>query len=203
MDTSSSSSIAAYINSLTYSLEQNNKWLGLGGSNSWNLTRSTFCCFNAFSGVDVHVEAKIPGGVKSFCMDALGNRQPIDTETWNEAFLSACLRAIFLAEKKCAGRRSLSALMSAKLEMKFLGLAVQHFSKGWKLGHPDGPSVGQVENNFLTRGVIDYFCGTGRPEIAIGFLKQQISAHPSLSGSLFECFLKAGKSAKKSSLFVF
>ena len=158
------------------------------------MSRSTFCCFNAFTGQDVRVEAKIPGGVKSFCIDALGNRQPTTAATWNEAFLSACLRSIFLAPKKCAGRRNLSALLSAKLEMKFLGLAAEYFERGWRLGHPQGPSIAKPENNFLTRGVVDYFCGTGRPEIAIGFIKQQISAHPSLSGLLFECFMKAGKS---------
>jgi hypothetical protein len=166
--------------------------MGLG-SNAWNLSRCTFCCFNAFAGVDVRVEAKIPGGVKSFCIDALGNRQPISAETWNEAFLSACLRSIFLIDRKCAGRRNLSALLSAKVEMKFLGLAAQCFERGWKLGHQEGPSIAQAENNYLTRGVVDYFCGTGRPEIAIGFIKQKISAHPGLSGLLFECFVKAGK----------
>lgn len=121
----------------------------------------------------------------------MGNRQPIPGEAWNEAFLSAMLRAIFQADK-CTGRRQLSALLSAKVEMKFLSLAGQLFPSGWKLGSPDGPAMANAANNYLTRGVVEYFCGTGRPEIAIGFLKQKLPQHPELSGLLFDCFLKAG-----------
>lgn len=143
----------------------------------------------------MRVEAKIPGGVRSFCVDALGNRQSTDAHTWNEAFLSSMLRSIFQADKKCAGRRNLSALLSAKLEMKFLGLAAEYFESGWKLGSPDGPSIANAANNYLTRGVVEYFSATGRPEIAIGFLKQQLPNHPSLSGLLFGCLIKAGTMA--------
>lgn len=105
------------------------------------------------------------------------------------------LRSIFQADKKCAGRRNLSALLSAKLEMKFLGLAAEYFESGWKLGSPDGPSIANAANNYLTRGVVEYFSATGRPEIAIGFLKQQLPNHPSLSGLLFGCLIKAGTMA--------
>lgn len=181
--------------------EQSNKWFALG--NSWSLSRSTFCCFNAFAGVDVRVEARIPGGVKSFVIDALGCRHGTEPETWNEVFLCSVLRSIFQATQKCTGKRTLSALLSPKTEMKFLALATRLFESGWKLGSPDGPSLASPANNYLTRGVVEYFCGTRRPEIAIGFLKQHISDHPCLSGLLFECFLLAGTHKNKTTFFIY
>ncbi len=71
VDTSSSASIAAYINSLTYSLERSVGWFR---TNPWRVGTATFCAYNAFGKVDVRVEARIPGGISSYAITASGSR---------------------------------------------------------------------------------------------------------------------------------
>ena len=73
MDASSSASLAAYLNSLTYSVEETPGWFGAvkGG---WKIRGGAFCSFNAFSRVDVRVEVKIPGGVEAYVIDLRGER---------------------------------------------------------------------------------------------------------------------------------
>jgi hypothetical protein len=76
VDTSSSASIAAYVNSLTYSLESSVGWFR---SNPWKITRSVYCSYNSFSGVDVRVEARIPGGVTAYAITSTGAKYWKDT----------------------------------------------------------------------------------------------------------------------------
>lgn len=105
IDTSSSASLAAYINSLTYSIEEPQAWFTKGptwkvkngcfwcvrlGPISDNLLTiyslpielddpfpTTRSCFNAFSRVDVRVDVKIPGGVNAYVIDLRGERSVI------------------------------------------------------------------------------------------------------------------------------
>jgi hypothetical protein len=72
IDTSSSASLAAYINSLTYSIEEPQAWFTKGPT--WKVKNGCFCCFNAFSRVDVRVDVKIPGGVNAYVIDLRGER---------------------------------------------------------------------------------------------------------------------------------
>lgn len=88
MDASSSASLAAYINSLTYAIEDGSAWFGKGSSWKvkngcyWHVTRTPtatqsniiFSCFNAFSRVDIRVDVKIPGGVNAYVIDLRGER---------------------------------------------------------------------------------------------------------------------------------
>jgi Chs5-Arf1p-binding protein BUD7/BCH1 len=88
---SSPANIAAYINTLTYNLEDSGKI----SKNPWKITHATFCCFNAFSRVDVRIEVKIPGTVEAYIVDLKGDRQVISGDKiWQELFLSSLLRAI-------------------------------------------------------------------------------------------------------------
>ncbi|RCH96526.1 hypothetical protein CU098_011364, partial [Rhizopus stolonifer] len=70
VDASSSATLAAYLNSLTYSLDDTQSWFSK--SNAWRIRSGIYCCFNAFSRVDVRVEVKIPGGVESYYVDVRG-----------------------------------------------------------------------------------------------------------------------------------
>lgn len=212
VDTSSSASIAAYINTLTYSLSSQQKWsLSLRSTsstsitgNSWNISKSTFCAFNAFSGVDVRVEARIPGGVKSFTVDVLGIRKGTDTEGWQETFLSSILRTLKSASiypeivknesaNEFNAKRFIDGQFSLQTEMKILETSTKLFPRGRQLGSPLGPHLAGNHDNFLTLGVVGYFCKTGRPEIAIGFLKGFAEKDPSLAGLLMKCFLLSSK----------
>lgn len=209
VDTSSSASIAAYINTLTYSLSSQQKWsLSLRSTssasisgNSWNISKCTFCAFNAFSGADLRVEARIPGGVKSFTVDVLGIRKGTDSEGWQETFLSSILRTLKSAsvypeialEDEYKAKRFIDGQFSLQTEMKILETATRLFPRGRQLGSPLGPHLAGNHDNFLTLGVVGYFCKTGRPEIAIGFLKGFTGKDPSLNGLLMKCFLLSSK----------
>ena len=72
VDASSSASLAAYINSLTYAIEDNSAWFSKGPV--WKVRNGCYCCFNAFSRVDVRVDVKIPGGVHTYVVDLRGER---------------------------------------------------------------------------------------------------------------------------------
>jgi len=72
VDASSSASLAAYINSLTYAIEDNSAWFSKGPV--WKVRNGCYCCFNAFSRVDVRVDVKIPGGVHAYVVDLRGER---------------------------------------------------------------------------------------------------------------------------------
>ena len=90
VEASSSASLAAYLNSLTYAVEDASGWLSKGpvwkvrsgvywcGPN--DVLRSALSyfhfpsCYNAFSRVDVRVDVKIPGGVNAYVVDLRGER---------------------------------------------------------------------------------------------------------------------------------
>ncbi len=205
VDTSSSASIAAYINSLTYSLESQQKWFkSPSAGNSWNISKCTFCAFNAFEGADVRVEARIPGGVKSFVLDVLGSKKGTDADCWQETFISSILRTLreciefgiydndSVDDFGCA-KRSLDGLLTLQTEMKFLEAASKLFYKGRQLGTPRGPHLAGNNDNYLTLGVVGYFCSTGRPEISIGFLKPFIEKDSSLKSLMMKCLLLSSK----------
>ena len=72
VEASSSASLAAYLNSLQFSVEESAAWFGKGSG--WRVTSGTYCCFNAFSRVDMRVEATIPGGVFAYIVDLRGDK---------------------------------------------------------------------------------------------------------------------------------
>jgi hypothetical protein len=76
VDASSSASLAAYLNSLNYTVEETPGWF-FGSTTTkspWKIRGGVFCSFNAFSRVDVRVEVKIPGGVEAYVIDVRGER---------------------------------------------------------------------------------------------------------------------------------
>lgn len=139
----------------------------------------------------MRVEARIPGGVKSFVVDVMGGRRGTDSEIWQETYLSSILRSLKDADDNVHARRILDSQFNLQAEMKFLEAASKLFHKGRQLGTPHGPHLAGNHDNFLTLGVVGYFCGTGRPEISIGFLKQFIDKDASLGGLMMKCLLQA------------
>ena len=97
VDASSSASLAAYINSLTYAFEDTSAWFSKGPA--WKVRNGcywywmlelplptvtdtlSFSCFNAFSRVDVRVDVKIPGGVQAYVIDLRGERRVLLLES--------------------------------------------------------------------------------------------------------------------------
>lgn len=61
---------------------------------SWKIQSGTYCCYNAFTRVDVRVEVTMPGSVNAYVLDAQGRRYGCDDRMWQEVLISSVLRAL-------------------------------------------------------------------------------------------------------------
>jgi len=187
-DASSSATIAAYLNSLSYSLtEEQAGWFSNNTQPSWKIRSGTYCCFNAFSRVDMRVEVQIPGGVVSYLVDLKGDRHPITNNTlWQETYISGVLRAIMDDNdepdgndgNQLRGLRKLDAIKSLESEQKFLEAAYAEFWKSWQLGTDPEVQVATFVSNHLSNGLMKYFGDSYRYDIAAEFFKSLASKDP-------------------------
>ncbi|PWA02625.1 hypothetical protein BB558_001228 [Smittium angustum] len=172
-DASSSASLAAYINSLTYSLEEQSGWFGK--SSSWKIINGEYCCYNAFSRNDVHVQIKIPGGVDAYIVTPQGDRKEPEEKDWLECGLSATLRALVYSEEEgytLPALRRLRPIPNLKAEARFLNTAYKLFWKSWQLGSNSETQVATHTSNHLVDALENYFFSSGRYDEFIEFLKR-------------------------------
>jgi Chs5-Arf1p-binding protein BUD7/BCH1 len=159
IDASSSASLAAYVNTLTYN----------AADKTHKVVSGLYCCYNAFSHLDMRVEVKIPGGVESYCVDERGDRRVATENLWLETFLCGVLRAYFYADdgtgdtiKKIIGVRRFNPITSTELEHRFLDAAERLFFNGRQLGSDPEIQIPNVTSNHLTAGLLKYLKTTGR-----------------------------------------
>ncbi|KAJ3044657.1 hypothetical protein HK097_001414, partial [Rhizophlyctis rosea] len=199
-DASSSATLAAYLNSLTYSIG----WVG-GKPSPWKIKSGTYCCFNAFSRVDVRVEVRIPGGVDCYVVDLRGDRHPINNqEVWNETAVSAVLRAILDDNDEpdgndgqpLLGLRKLDPLPTLADEKRFLEAAQQAFWKGWQLGTEPEVQVATFFSNHLSNGVMKYFSEAGRLGEAAKFFEPLYKKDPEVGAVLAKAYLGTDEEIK-------
>ncbi|KAH6675212.1 bud site selection protein [Verticillium dahliae] len=148
VEASSSASLAAYINTLTYREH--------GPSAQIKIVEGLYCCYNAFSRLDMRVHVTIPGSVESYCVDERGEKRKATDELWLETYLCSVLRAYSYADdgsgetiRKIMGVRRFNPVTNTETEHRFLNAAEQLFFRG---------SV----SNHLTTGLLKYFQTTGR-----------------------------------------
>ncbi|SGZ27071.1 BQ5605_C025g10045 [Microbotryum silenes-dioicae] len=162
VDASSSASLAAYLNSLQYTVEESASWFfgSTATKGAYKIRGGAFCSFNAFSRVDVRVEVKIPGGVEAYVIDLRGDKHEATPAIWQEVYLSALLRAILYADDanyRLAGFRKMDPITSIEAELRFVAAAEAAFFKGWQLGSEPEIQVATVVSNHLTAGLMKYF----------------------------------------------
>ena len=190
VDASSSAALAAYINSLTYELDQNPNWFTAKGPHK--LKSGTYCCFNAFSRVDVRVEVRIPGSVDAYVVDLRGERHPPTAELWQEVYLSALLRAILYADDvnyRLAGYRKLDPIASLESEHRFLQAAENLFFKGWQLGSEPEIQVATVVSNHLSNGILKYFGEANRFEHAVNLFEKLYAREPEVAALVARAYI--------------
>ncbi|KAI9361183.1 Chs5p-Arf1p-binding proteins-domain-containing protein, partial [Zopfochytrium polystomum] len=194
VDSSSSATLAAYLNSLSYSIGPVNP----KQPNPWKLRSGTYCCFNAFSRVDVRVEVRIPGGVESYAVDLRGDKHPITNPAlWQETFVSAILRAILDDNdepdgndgRPLLGLRKLDPLPTLSVEKRFLDAAAAEFWKGWQLGTEPEVQVATYFSNHLTNGVMKYFTESGRLNMAARFLEGLFEKDAEVAAALARSYI--------------
>ncbi|KAH6664177.1 Chs5p-Arf1p-binding proteins-domain-containing protein [Halenospora varia] len=160
VDASSSASLAAYINTLTY--KENHQ-------STTKIVEGVYCCYNAFSRLDMRVHVTIPGTVDSYCIDERGDKRHASDELWLETYLCSVLRAYSYADdgsgetiRKIMGVRRFNPVTNTETEHRFLQAAEQLFFRGWQLGSDSVVQVPNNVSNHLTAGLLKYFHTTGR-----------------------------------------
>ncbi|KAB5572546.1 Chs5p-Arf1p-binding proteins-domain-containing protein [Coniochaeta sp. 2T2.1] len=161
VDASSSASLAAYINTLTYRDH--------GQAATVKIVEGVYCCYNAFARLDMRVHVTIPGTVESYCVDENGKKKPATDELWLETYLCSVLRAYSYADdgsgetiRKIMGVRRFNPVTNTETEHRFLSSAEQLFFRGWQLGSDSVVQVPNIVSNHLTTGLLKYFHTTGR-----------------------------------------
>ncbi|KAJ3417087.1 hypothetical protein HDV05_006946 [Chytridiales sp. JEL 0842] len=200
VDSSSSATLAAYLNSLIYTLGPPNTKNPL-----WKIKSGTYCCFNAFSRVDVRVEVRIPGGVESYVVDLRGDKHPITNPAiWQETFVSAILRSILDDNDEADGNdgqpllglRKLDPLPTRQVETRFLEAAKAEFWKGWQLGTDPEVQVATYFSNHLSNGIMKYFRESNRLEEGTKFFASLYDKDPEVGAALARAHLQNDEEIK-------
>lgn len=171
VDASSSASLAAYINTLTYKDH--------GQAATHKIVEGLYCCYNAFSRLDMRVHVTIPGSVESYCVDERGEKRKATDDLWLETYLCSVLRAYSYADdgsgdtiRKIMGVRRFNPVTNTETEHRFLSAAEQLFFRGWQLGSDSVVQVPNNVSNHLTAGLLKYFYTTGRFVSAVNLFEK-------------------------------
>ncbi|GJE93723.1 chaps-domain-containing protein [Phanerochaete sordida] len=197
VDASSSASLAAYINSLTYAIEDDAGWFTKG--TGWKVRNGCYCCFNAFSRVDVRVDVKIPGGVHAYVVDLRGERHEATPEIWQETYLSALLRAVLYSDDPTywlEAYRKLDPITTPEGELRFLQAAEALFQKGWQVGSDPEIQVATVVSNHLTNAIMKYFGDSGRFQHAANLFEKLSAKEPEVSSLLAGSYIGMNEEVK-------
>ncbi|PHH51884.1 Uncharacterized protein C31F10.16 [Ceratocystis fimbriata CBS 114723] len=197
VDASSSASLAAYINTLTY------KESGSQSQSQTKIAEGLYSCYNAFSRVDMRVHVAIPGGVDSYCVDERGEKRKTTDEMWLETYLCSVLRAYFYADdgtgevtRKIMGVRRFNPVTNTETEHRFLNAAEQLFFRGWQLGSDSVVQVPNIVSNHLTTGLLKYFHTTGRYTSGINLFEKLRSHNVEVASLLAKVLFMGNEEVK-------
>ncbi|KAG0039882.1 hypothetical protein BGZ82_006287 [Podila clonocystis] len=197
IDASSSASLAAYLNSLTYALDETHAWFSKGAS--WRIRSGVYCCYNAFSRVDVRVEVKIPGGVESYAVNVRGERQEATAAIWQETYITAMLRSILYSDDanyRIPGFRKLDPIPDTAAEQRFFEAAEQMFFRGWLLGSNPEIQVPTIVNNHLTAAIMKYCQESFRFDLAVKFFERLFEREPEVASLLAQSYIGTDEELK-------
>ncbi|KAH8695496.1 putative clathrin-coated vesicle protein [Talaromyces proteolyticus] len=188
VDASSSASLAAYVNTLTYSpVDKLNK-----------VVSGIYCCYNAFSHLDMRVEVKIPGSLESYCIDERGDKRVANEALWLETFLCAVLRSYTYADdgtgdaiKKIVGVRRFNPVTNTEMEHKFLDAAEKLFFMGRQLSSDPETQVPNTVANHLTSCLLKYIHTTGRYASGINLFEKLRTKDVEVSSLLARVMISA------------
>ncbi|EPS41663.1 hypothetical protein H072_4432 [Dactylellina haptotyla CBS 200.50] len=198
IDASSSASLAAYINTLTYTIGENQIWFGK--PQTWKIQAGTYCCYNAFSRVDMRVDVSFPGSVDAYAVDERGERRVATEPLWLETYLCSVLRAFAYAEDnvqtRIVGCRRFNPIVSTEAEHRFLDAAERLFAKGWQLGSDPEVQVPNIVANHLTTGILKYIHTTGRYTSGVNLFEKLRTRFPEVASLLARVLVDADEEVK-------
>ncbi|CAO3567128.1 unnamed protein product [Mortierella alpina] len=197
IDASSSASLAAYLNSLTYAIDESHAWFSKGAQ--WRIRSGLYCCYNAFSRVDVRVEVKIPGGVESYAVNVRGERQEATAAIWQETYVTAMLRSILYSDDanyRIPGFRKQDPIPDVDAEKRFFEAAEQMFFRGWLLGSNPEIQVPTIVNNHLTAAIMKYCQESFRFDLAVKFFEGLFQREPEVASLLAQAYIGTDEELK-------
>ncbi|KAF9130514.1 hypothetical protein BG015_003990, partial [Linnemannia schmuckeri] len=197
IDASSSASLAAYLNSLTYAIDESHAWFSKGAQ--WRIRSGVYCCYNAFSRVDVRVEVKIPGGVESYAINVRGERQEATAAIWQETYMSAMLRSILYSDDanyRIPGFRKLDPIPDVSAQKRFFEAAEQLFFKGSLLGSNPEIQLPTIVNNHLTAAIMKYCQESFRFDLAVQFFERLFRLEPEVASLLAQSYIGTDEELK-------
>lgn len=158
MDNSSSSAVAAHLNSLANIIGSTPQtWFGK--SKPWKVTKAVYASYNAFSKVDVVVAVHIPGAVSSYVIDGYREKIQETDKIWTEVFASGVIRSLLTSEED---DEQVNSIVESRNLNPFptIGLAKQFFSAFEEL-FPEGPNIGsspEIQNpTLISNYLVDAF----------------------------------------------
>lgn len=190
-DTSSTASLAAYLNTLVYKV-------GINKNNHWKIKSAVYCTYNAFSKIDIRVTMQIPGGVEAYIVDPKGEKYPIKEDNiWKETFICSVLRAIHDDNDRpngnngrpLLGLKKYDPLPNLQLERKFLDAATDEFWRGWELGTSFDIQSATHSFNHLSLGIYNYFKNSERLDEAAKFFAPLYEVNKEVSGIYCKCLI--------------
>lgn len=150
VDTSNLASIAAHLQGLATLISSHPQYW-YNEKKYWKVLELTYCCYNAFSKVDMRVTVHIPGKFESVVVASNGkivdnlNERELD-QLWTETFVSAMVRCLLDSEAEEANKAG--GLVEIRRENPFIqGLKVSeellaNFFEGFERLFWDGPTLG-------------------------------------------------------------
>lgn len=183
-DTSSSAAVAAYLNTVMFSLGETQLWFGKHPQ--WKVHTGLYCCYDLFSRVDVRVTVKIPGSVESYVVDDKGDKKPATDAIWNQAFMSTMIRSLVLADDESlnyiAYWRRLNPLQQPEVAAKFYDVFESLFFRGPLIGAKPEVQAPNISNNYLVDAFVKFVNVTGTFDAAIGVLSRLAKLDPDVLG---------------------
>ncbi|KAK9477073.1 Chs5p-Arf1p-binding proteins-domain-containing protein [Lipomyces japonicus] len=193
----SSASIAAYLNTLTYAPGEGQIWFGK--HQHWNVQTGIYCCYNALSRVDLRVRVHIPGSVEAFIIDERGEKRQATEEIMLETYVCAVLRALLFADDddyNITAYRRFNPIPNREAEEKFLDAIGKLFTRGWQLGSESEVQVPTLLSNNLTSAFFQYLHITDRFNEGVNLLEKLREKEPEFSALLARIYLDMDEEVK-------
>ncbi|CCG80968.1 Bud site selection protein [Taphrina deformans PYCC 5710] len=197
VDASSSASLAAYLNTLTYAIGEgkyNPK------STGWRIISGVYSCYNAFSRVDMRVEVKFPGKTETYFIDDRGTKKDNPSPgMWLETYLCSVLRALLYSDDanyRLSGWRKLNPIPDLDSESKFIDAVEKLFADSWQLGSEPDIQIATPVTNHLITALTKYFNYTGRFTSAINLFEKLRVQNPEVISLLIGAYIDMDEETK-------
>mmetsp|Transcript_135112 Transcript_135112/g.431799 ORF Transcript_135112/g.431799 Transcript_135112/m.431799 type:complete len:733 (-) Transcript_135112:70-2268(-) len=182
-----------YVQGLMQSQEKGPWMAWLFGGQHWDIVAGVYCCYDAFSRIDVRVEVPPAGSNRrpTACgVDADGGQVQLTRDMWEGAQLSAFLRAL-QPPPRVPGLRALPLFVRPGALDTFVRLATRLFAWGERL--EGGPPELQIGAHPLCDLFCGYLVASRRLRLALEVLPSLQSSYPAVVVYIARAYVKRGQ----------